>query len=42
MNLMLKMLDEKGEEHHLRVDDTGEFMDIWPEGFFDGRMPELF
>jgi hypothetical protein len=26
----------------LRVDASGEFIDIWPEGFFDARVAELF
>jgi hypothetical protein len=26
----------------LRVDENGEFLDLWPEGFFDERMGELF
>jgi hypothetical protein len=26
----------------LRVDDTGEFVDRWPEGFFEERAEELF
>lgn len=28
--------------HELRVDNTGEFIDMWPEGFFGERMSELF
>lgn len=28
--------------HHLRVDETGEFIDRWPEGFFAERRQELF
>src|SRR5690606_844254 len=27
---------------HLRVDETGEFIDPWPEGFFAEREEELF
>lgn len=30
------------EERVLRADPTGEFVDLWPEGFFDARVPELF
>ena len=26
----------------LRIDDTGEFIDRWPQGFFDERDDELF
>lgn len=34
---------EKGVRlHHLRVDETGEFIDRWPEGFFAEREDELF
>lgn len=25
----------------LRIDETGEFLDVWPEGFFDERREEL-
>jgi hypothetical protein len=28
--------------HHLRIDETGEFIDRWPEGFFAEREDELF
>ncbi|MFC7537170.1 AAA family ATPase [Sphingomonas sp. GCM10030256] len=28
--------------HHLRVDESGEFIDRWPEGFFAERRKELF
>jgi hypothetical protein len=28
--------------HPLRIDDRGEFLDVWPEGFFEERDPELF
>jgi len=28
--------------HTLRVDNTGEFVDVWPEGFFEERAKELF
>jgi hypothetical protein len=27
---------------HLRIDETGEFMDRWPRGFFEERAEELF
>jgi hypothetical protein len=28
--------------HPLRIDDTGEFLDPWPRGFFEERAKELF
>jgi len=28
--------------HPLRIDERGEFLDVWPEGFFEERDPELF
>ena len=37
---------EQGEEgvevKRLRIDETGEFVDRWPRGFFDERARELF
>jgi predicted ATPase len=37
---------ERGEGgsvvHQLRVDETGEFVDRWPKGFFEERAAELF
>lgn len=30
------------EVSHLRIDDTGEFVDDWPQGFFTERGEELF
>jgi predicted ATPase len=37
---------ERGEEgtrsHRLAVDDSGEFIDNWPRGFFEERAKELF
>jgi hypothetical protein len=27
---------------HLRIDETGEFLDRWPKGFFEERAEELF
>ena len=27
---------------HLRIDETGEFLDRWPRGFFEERAEELF
>lgn len=32
----------KVKVHRLRVDETGEFVERWPEGFFDERAEELF
>lgn len=26
----------------LRIDDDGEFLDVWPDGFFDERMKEVY
>jgi hypothetical protein len=26
----------------LRIDERGEFLDVWPEGFFDERLSEVF
>ena len=26
----------------LRIDETGEFIDRWPQGFFEERSDELF
>jgi predicted ATPase len=28
--------------HRLRIDETGEFIDRWPQGFFEERSRELF
>ncbi len=28
--------------HPLRIDERGEFLDVWPEGFFEERDPEMF
>jgi predicted ATPase len=28
--------------HQLRIDNTGEFLDPWPHGFFEERAKELF
>lgn len=30
------------QAHHLRIDETGEFVDRWPKGFFEERAKELF
>jgi hypothetical protein len=26
----------------LRIDEDGEFLDVWPEGFFDERFKEVY
>jgi predicted ATPase len=31
-----------GKVRRLRVDETGEFEDRWPTGFFEERAKELF
>jgi predicted ATPase len=41
-DLHFVVLDKSGEGWPIRVDDAGECLDVWPEGFFDSRMPELF
>jgi hypothetical protein len=30
------------EAHRIRIDETGEFIDQWPKGFFEERAKELF
>jgi predicted ATPase len=32
---------EGTEVHHIRIDQSGEFIDPWPQGFFAERMKEL-
>ncbi len=36
--------DENGQVQvmPLRIDERGEFLDVWPEGFFDERVKDLF
>jgi predicted ATPase len=34
--------DEGTEVRLLRIDDSGEFIDRWPDGFFEERAKELF
>lgn len=36
--------DERGQAHalQLRLDENGDFLDEWPDGFFDERIDELF
>lgn len=42
--IVLTTLDGSDEvtEVRLRVDARGEFLDVWPNGFFDARDAELF
>jgi hypothetical protein len=32
---------EGADVHHIRVDQSGELIDHWPQGFFAERMKEL-
>lgn len=41
-HLRVIVLTKDGTAHSCRVDDAGEFLDVWPEGFYDARMAELF
>jgi predicted ATPase len=34
--------DGQTKVQNLRVDETGEFIDRWPRGFFEERAKELF
>ena len=36
------MMDDRTEVVHLRVADSGEFLDPWPRGFFNERDTDLF
>ena len=38
----VEQLDDEVRATRLRVDETGEFIDRWPQGFFDERTDELF
>lgn len=40
--LRVYVLDGKPGCMELRLSDDGEFIDRWPEGFFDGRFEEVF
>ena len=33
---------EGSEIHWIRVDKYGEFVDVWPNGFFEDRYEDLF
>lgn len=33
---------QKRDLYHLRVQNRGEFLDVWPDGFFGQRVEELF
>ena len=34
--------DNGAKAHRIRVDSTGRFVDLWPDGFFEERIEELF
>ena len=38
----VRQVDREVQLTRLRVDATGEFVDRWPEGFFEEREDELF
>ncbi len=40
--LFLEQVDGEVRATPLRIDETGEFIDRWPQGFFDERDDELF
>lgn len=40
--VFLEQADSGVVVHPLRVDETGEFLDRWPRGFFEERAQELF
>ena len=40
--VFLEQVDGEVRATALRIDDTGEFIDRWPQGFFDERDDELF
>lgn len=40
--LKVVVLTKDGRTVNLRVSDTGDFIDRWPEGFFSAREQELF
>ena len=35
-------IDGEVRATRIRIDETGEFIDHWPQGFFDEREDELF
>ncbi len=36
------VISSAGADHTLRAGDDGNYLDPWPDGFFDERMAELF
>ena len=40
--VFLEQVDGEVRATRLRIDETGEFIDRWPQGFFDERDDELF
>ncbi len=40
--VFLEQVDGEVQATRLRIDETGEFIDRWPHGFFDERADELF
>ena len=40
--VFLEQVDGEVQATRLRIDETGEFIDRWPQGFFDERDDELF
>jgi len=40
--LYIEAADRGSIVYELRVDDQGEFIDKWPQGFFDERLAEIF
>ena len=40
--VFLEQIDGEVRATPLRIDETGEFIDRWPQGFFDERTNELF
>lgn len=42
VDLDIVCLTKDGRETSIRLDEQGECIDLWPEGFFMGRLAELF
>ncbi len=40
--LFVERVDNEVRATPLQIDETGEFIDRWPQGFFDERDDELF
>ncbi|MCY4059222.1 MAG: DUF3696 domain-containing protein, partial [Gammaproteobacteria bacterium] len=40
--VFIEQIDGEVRATPLRIDETGEFIDRWPQGFFDERDDELF